>query len=68
MMTQKTDATIHLMTLEHWNRQKIISGIQQRFSCLLVEGIAKKCKNEIFHSVFISNPLYPFWNEYGQAG
>ena len=32
------------MFLEHWNRQKILSDIRQRFSCLLDEGIAKKCK------------------------
>ena len=35
---------VHCMFLEHWNRQKIISDIRQRFSCLLDERIEKKCK------------------------
>ena len=33
----------HRIFLEHWNRQKILSSIQQRFSCLLDERIEKKC-------------------------
>ena len=40
--------TMHRMFLEHWNRQKILSNIRQRFSCLLSEWIAKKCKNIFF--------------------
>ena len=36
-------SSIHPMFLEHWNRQKILSGIQQHFFSLL-EGIAKKWK------------------------
>ena len=35
---------IHRKFLEHWNGQKIISNIRQRFSCLLDEWIAKKWK------------------------
>ena len=38
----------HRMFLEHWNRQKILSNIRQRFSCLLDEWIAKISKKKIF--------------------
>ena len=40
------------MFLEHWNRQKSLSNIRQRFSCLFVEWIAKKCKKKIFRGGF----------------
>ena len=33
----------------HWNRQKILSYILQRFSCLLDELIEKKYKKFFFH-------------------
>ena len=46
----------HPMFLEHWNRQKIISSIGQRFSCLLDEWIGKICKNN-FSPCFFLNPL-----------
>ena len=40
------------MFLEHWNRQKILSDIQQHFSFLLDEGIAKKCRKKKFRGGF----------------
>ena len=60
--------TSHNMFLEHWNRQKSLSNIWQRFSCLLDERIAKKCKKTFFRGGFFLNPLYPFWDAHGQAG
>ena len=50
----------HRMFLEHWNRQKILSKIWQRFSCLLDEWIAKKCKKTFFWPVSISRNIR--WN------
>ena len=47
------------MFLEHWNRQKNISDIPQRFSYLLDEGIAKKCKKN-HDGFFFKYILYPF--------
>ena len=35
----------HRVFLEHWNSQKSLCNIQQRFSCLLDEWIEKICKN-----------------------
>ena len=42
----------HCWFLEHWNRQKSLSNIRQRFSCLLDKGIAKICKKKKFHEGF----------------
>ena len=42
----------HCWFLEHWNRQKSLSNIRQRFSCLLDKGIAKICKKKNFHEGF----------------
>ena len=58
----------HRMFLEQWNMQKILSNIRQRFSCLLDEWIAKKCKKKFFAVAFSLNPLYPFWDAHRQAG
>ena len=40
------------MFLEHWNRQKILCDIWQRFSYLLDERIEKKCKIFFFRGGF----------------
>ena len=42
----------HRWFLEHWNSQKSVCNVQQRFSWLLDEWIEKICKNIIFHSGF----------------
>ena len=39
----------HCGFLEHWNSQKSLCNIWQRFSCLLDESIEKKCKKKNFH-------------------
>ena len=60
---------IHSGFLEHWNSQKSLCNIWQRFSCLLDEWIEKICKkNFLFMVAFFWNPLYPFWDAHGQAG
>ena len=41
--------TRHCGFLEHWNSQKSLCNIWQRFSCLLDESIEKKWKKKIFH-------------------
>ena len=41
---------VHSMFLEWWNTTKSISTIWQKFSCLLVEGIAKICTQMKTHS------------------
>ena len=47
----------HCGFLEHWNRQKSLTLIRPRFSCLLDEGIAKICKRK-------KNPL---WDAHGHG-
>ena len=44
----------HSGFLEHWNSQKSLCNIWQRFSCLLDELITKKCKKKIFHGGLFS--------------
>ena len=39
----------HCGFLEHWNSQKSLCNIWQRFSCLLDESIEKKRKKNFFH-------------------
>ena len=47
----------HLMFLEHWNRQKTLSSIRQRFSCLLDEWIEKIYKKKFSRSPFLKSIL-----------
>ena len=49
-----TGLTIHCGFLEHWNSQKSVSNIWQRFSCLLDEGIPNIWKKLNFHDSFLS--------------
>ena len=44
--------TCHCGFLEHWNSQKSVCNIWQRFSCLLDEWIEKICKKLFFHDGF----------------
>ena len=43
----------HRGFLEHWNSQKSVSNIWQRFSCLLDEGIPKIWKKLNYHGGFL---------------
>jgi hypothetical protein len=52
--------TRHCMFLEHWNSQKILSYIWQRFSCLLDKKISKKCKKKKFHGGFFFKSTLSF--------
>ena len=52
----------HFWFLEHWNRQKSLRNIWQRFSCLLDEWIANISKKIFFTVAFWDNPHYPFWD------
>ena len=45
---------LHSGFLEHWNSQKSVCNIWQRFSCLLDEGIPKICKKLNSHDGFFS--------------
>ena len=47
-------SAIHSGFLEHWNSQKSLCNIWQRFSCLLDEGIPKICKKLSSHGGFLS--------------
>ena len=42
----------HCVFLEHWNSQKTLCNIRQRFSCLLDEWVKKICKKIFFHGGF----------------
>ena len=58
--------TGHSRFLEHWNSQKSVSNIWQRFSCLLDEGIPKYGRNWILTMAFwatckIAQPIQPIW-------
>ena len=46
--------SLHSGFLEHWNSQKSLCNIWQRFSCLLDEGIPKICKKLNSHGGFLS--------------
>ena len=60
--------SLHSGFVEHWNSQKSVSNIWQRFSCLLDEWIEKICKFFFFTMAFFLNPFYLFWDAHGQAG
>ena len=45
------------MFLEHWNKQKILSSIQQHFSCLLDEWIAKIWRKKNHVVFFLKSTL-----------
>ena len=47
----------HHWFLEHWNSQKILCNIRQRFSCLLDEWIEKICKKKKFTVSFFNSTL-----------
>ena len=60
MLTVKTPARSqcliakHRGFLEHWNSQKSVCNIWERFSCQLDEGIPKICKKLNSHDGFLS--------------
>ena len=51
--SNKNEKAFHCWFLEHWNRQKSLTHIWQRFSCLLDKWISKISKNSFFHSGFL---------------
>ena len=50
------------MFLEHWDKQKILSSILQRFSYLLDEWIAKICKKKISRRLFKKKDIVKIWS------
>ena len=51
-LSETTISYGHSGFLEHWNSQKSLCNIWQRFSCLLDEWIEKICKKNFFHGGF----------------
>ena len=49
---------LHSGFLEHWNSQKSLCNIWQRFSCLLDEWIEKICKKFFFHGGFFMKSTF----------
>ena len=66
-LSQKNVKTCHCWYIEPRNREKSLTPIWQRFSCLLDEWIAKILKENFFTAAFWDNPHYPFWDAHGQS-